>query len=314
MNQSTLGWPCLSGVWPVSAYGHTIRSVPLDTASTWFRPAIAMPWYDQPLSIALLGLALLALLLVGVRLYTHRLRRENARLADLLAQRTEELREATLHDPLTGLCNRRFLTEVAEPEVRSFVALRRHLLGAVERRRQDIEDAVFALYMIDLDHFKLVNDQYGHGAGDLVLKQLSELLRRSIRDDDFAIRWGGEEFLVVLKRTTVEYADRFAFIVREKVQHTDFLVANAAKRTVRCTCSVGFVNLPFLVFDPDLLSFEQTIMLADLGLSHAKAGGRDRSVKVLPGGTPLTREELPWVIANLDYALQRRLIAVEVQE
>jgi len=271
-------------------------------------------WYLRPLSLALPGLALLALLAVALRLYTRHLRRENARLAKLVVQRTQELREATLHDPLTGLYNRRFLTEVVEPEVRSFVALLRHLLGNVERRRHDVENAVFALYMIDIDHFKIVNDQYGHAAGDLVLKQLSELLRRSIRDDDFAIRWGGEELLVVLKRTTPEYADRFALIIREKVQHTGFLVTNTGKVTVRCTCSVGFVNLPFLTFDPDLLSFEQTIMLADLGLSHAKAHGRNRSAKVLPGGTPLTREELPWVLANLDYALQRRLIAVAVQE
>src|SRR5690606_26645518 len=107
-----------------------------------------------------------------------------------------KLEQASLTDPLTGLYNRRYLYRHLDGD------LRRTLTGyqkihSGERRPGDRDDMLFIL--VDIDHFKRINDRYGHAAGDKVLEAISRTLAQTMRDTDYLVRWGGEEFLLVAR-------------------------------------------------------------------------------------------------------------------
>jgi hypothetical protein len=137
--------------------------------------------------------------LVGIiYLYTLKLRRQKDHLENIVAERTqqlreaaEQLREASLIDPLTGLRNRRFITEVLQADISAFINFKHYVLKAKNQRRNNSENAVFGLFLLDIDFFKKVNDIYGHDAGDRVLKQLATILTGSVRLDDAVMRVGG---------------------------------------------------------------------------------------------------------------------------
>jgi diguanylate cyclase (GGDEF)-like protein len=164
----------------------------------------------------------------------------------------EELRQQSLHDPLTGLYNRRHLAQALG-----------HELGLAERRNQPV-----SLVMGDLDHFKQVNDQHGHQAGDEVLKAFAQLLRRCTRGSDTACRLGGEEFLLVLPGIAKAGAAVLAERLRhEMAQHrTDF-----QGTAIQATASFGIATFP-----EDGGAAEPLITAADKALYAAKAAGRNR--------------------------------------
>ena len=145
------------------------------------------------------GLAVCA----GVAMFHWRVRvleKRNEELKVLVYQRTEALELSNLAlatisttDPLTGLRNRRYLEEELPPVLALVLRAQRDHLGT--DRHSSESCLVFA--MLDLDHFKRVNDTYSHAAGDLALKQVADILRREARESDFLVRWGGEEILFV---------------------------------------------------------------------------------------------------------------------
>jgi two-component system, cell cycle response regulator len=167
----------------------------------------------------------------------------------------ETLRETALRDTLTGLHNRRFIQETR----RSLVA------GALRR------DSRIGLLMCDLDHFKAVNDEHGHDAGDAVLKELSQVIAGGLRSADTLVRWGGEEFLAVLMDpepgTSMQVAER----IREAVAGHTFQHNGVS---IRKTVSVGVAELP-----ADGMTMEAAIGAADVALYQAKDGGRNRAVR-----------------------------------
>ena len=140
--------------------------------------------------------------------------------------------------------------------------------------------------MIDLDHFKTINDSAGHAAGDAVLRQLRDLLEAVSRSSDIIVRWGGDEFLLVARDLSgdglVELAERIR--VPRRPQHV-FEIGEG--RVVRTTCSVGFACYPFFREQLDALSWEQVISVADRALYVAKASGRNAWVGFHPGITAL---------------------------
>ncbi len=183
-----------------------------------------------------------------------------AALAELAARIAEieslnhRLREQSIRDPLTGLHNRRFLMESAEREV-----------ARAARGGQPIAVAV-----IDLDHFKAVNDGYGHAAGDAVLRHLGNLLRRHVRAADLACRTGGEEFTVVLPGSPLSSALERAEAWRAALAAAP---VDVEARAIACTMSVGVALLR-----PESETFEQCWARADGALYVAKQRGRDRVV------------------------------------
>jgi diguanylate cyclase (GGDEF)-like protein len=163
------------------------------------------------------------------------------------------LEEVSLTDQLTGLRNRRFFLQHVESDV------------AADR------DLVF--YMVDLDHFKSVNDRHGHAAGDSVLVQMKDRLREVFRESDYLVRWGGEEFLVLARATDRSGAHLVAERIRQAVSSRPFTLPDGTP--LARTCSIGFACYPFLPSQPRLMSWSQVVELADLGLYISKHSGRD---------------------------------------
>ncbi len=168
------------------------------------------------------------------------------------------LRESSLRDGLTGLYNRRFLEEYIENE----------------QSRIRRESTSYDILMIDIDYFKLVNDTYGHDVGDTVIKALSEILRSSIRESDMAIRYGGEEFLVLLRHTTPEATAKIASNIHLTFKEKKFTIEN---ETIQKTLSIGIAHLP-----KDASSIWKVIKYADTALYEAKNTGRDKIVDFKP--------------------------------
>lgn len=209
----------------------------------------------------------------------------------LLIRRNEELNAAyarisdlSLTDPLTGLRNRRFLTQVIDGAVAQCLrANRPSVFGELDPLASpDRHDIVF--FLLDLDHFKLVNDQHGHTAGDAVLVQLKDRLRSVSREQDFLIRWGGEEFLVAAPGMDRRDAPLMAERLRLSVEGTPFNLADGLK--LKKTVSIGFAAFPLDPGNPEAASWESVVEIADARLYAAKRSGRNRWVGEPPPADP----------------------------
>jgi two-component system cell cycle response regulator len=156
-------------------------------------------------------------------------------------------------DHLTQLVNRRALTI--------------RLVTEMERVRR--YNAPLSMLLIDLDHFKLVNDTYGHIAGDSVLATVATLLQRAVRAVDLVARYGGEEFVVVLPETGRQGATAFAERIRDKIAKHGFAIGEPA--LIHVTASIGVATYPSLRLD----SVEDLFRAADVALYRAKGNGRN---------------------------------------
>ncbi len=191
-----------------------------------------------------------------LRLTDLELRDANEKLnAQLVTIQTlqEGLREQALRDPLTGLFNRRYLEETVGRE-----------LARAER-----EGKPLSLLMIDLDHFKELNDEYGHAGGDEVLQWLGDLLRAKLRPGDIACRYGGEEFIVLMPTAPVDAALARAQDIR--TAFTQLVRTASQDRFTGVTLSAGLA-----VFPEDATSANELRRCADTALYAAKRAGRDR--------------------------------------
>jgi two-component system cell cycle response regulator len=171
-------------------------------------------------------------------------------------QNQDKLKEMANRDGLTGIYNHALLIELFEKEMKK-----------QERNGDDL-----SFIMLDIDHFKKVNDTYGHTVGDLVLKDLARILSNSIRDSDFVGRYGGEEFSIVLTNAneinTYEMCER----IKSKIQHHQFY---ADELSIQVTVSMGYYCKT--LSDP-ISSFDM-IKRADEALYKAKKNGRNRVEK-----------------------------------
>jgi len=191
------------------------------------------------------------------------------------------LEEQSITDPLTGLRNRRFLTEQMDHDA---ALTQRRYDDWLQRGGPDPRDSDMVLFLIDLDHFKQVNDTYGHAAGDAVLMQLRARLERVFRDSDYLVRWGGEEFLVVARGARRADAALLAERLRVAVAGEPFAIG--PDQALQRTCSIGFASFPFVPRAPRWLNWVQVVELADRALYLAKGSGRNRAIGVVPGDAP----------------------------
>ena len=176
------------------------------------------------------------------------LQRRDSELQTLLTQ----LRQQALTDPLTGLYNRRFFWDAL---ARQFAESRR-------------DQAPFSVIMLDIDHFKRVNDTWGHDAGDYVLLELGSAIRRFIRESDVAARYGGEEFAILMPDTTLAVAADRAEQLRRDVKQ---LRMTYDRHAVAVTISLGVAEAGGILEDPVSL-----MKAVDAAMYRAKANGRDR--------------------------------------
>jgi diguanylate cyclase (GGDEF)-like protein len=202
----------------------------------------------------------LASMVVGL-LY-RKVRQANAQLE----VKNLELKQQSSRDPLTALYNRRHFQEF----------MRTHM--QVEKRGSGTsgEEIVGALFLLDIDHFKHVNDTYGHAAGDLVLKMIAENLREILRETDMIVRWGGEEFLAFLPaipRSGVEE------IARRLLVGITAQTITYQGRDITVNVSIGFAPFPLSPGEHPL-PWERAVNLVDMALYLAKAHGRNRAYGV----------------------------------
>lgn len=184
------------------------------------------------------------------------------------ARMMKRLEELATTDGLTGLLNKRALLEVAEQKIASARRFGRHL----------------AVLVTDIDHFKKVNDTYGHDVGDVIIKGLGDVLQRNKRNTDAVARFGGEEFVVVCEETDERGALLLAERVREELARTTFVAGlgeDGAQRTVRVTCSIGLATFP-----SGGQTWESLFKAADTALYASKQGGRNRTTSAAQLGKP----------------------------
>jgi diguanylate cyclase (GGDEF)-like protein len=198
-----------------------------------------------------------------------------------LAAANLELKEASLTDPLTRLHNRRFFQVMIGTEVNK--SLRQYAEQPVrdtETKGSRNRDIVF--YLVDIDHFKSVNDLYGHPAGDAMLVEAARRINSAMRKSDTLIRWGGEEFLVVSFPTRRSEAETLARRIMSEFSERPFDLGNSI--LVRKSCSVGWAPFPWFAGEPNALDYEEVLKLADRALYAAKDSGRNCSVGLIPTG------------------------------
>jgi len=179
---------------------------------------------------------------------------ERARAEREIQKLQERLRDESIHDPLTGLHNRRYLEETLDRE-----------LVAAKRSQHPL-----TVIMGDLDHFKAINDSFGHLAGDEVLRAFGDLLKRSARGSDVCCRYGGEEFLLVLPQMTAEKAAERAEQLRSDLAARPIVFGAFS---IAVTASFGVASFPRHGPSGDAL-----IGAADKALYAAKDGGRNRVI------------------------------------
>ena len=182
-------------------------------------------------------------------------------------------------------------------------------LGRGDRATVNV-DLVFL--MVDVDHFKSVNDAHGHHAGDEVLRQLAAVLRSATRESDTVVRWGGEEFLVVGRNTCRKECAVLAERIRARVAAHEFRLDDGT--VLRRTCSVGFASYPVVGSTPDHVEWEQVVDLADQALYAAKLGGRNAWVGLVArddlGADAITRspaQELAALVERGDFEVRTSL-------
>jgi diguanylate cyclase (GGDEF)-like protein len=213
----------------------------------FFRPAVS-PIGIQSVSAALLA-ANAGCLLLSTQLYTYRRNQFKAQYDERLARL--EVETAATIDPLTRVMNRLHFMEIAENEFQRFRRYRRP----------------FCLLFIDLDHFKHINDTYGHLAGDATLQQFAALARSQVRQTDVVCRLGGDEFGILLPETETGYALEIANRLRSACAQ---MLVRIRGRTVQVTTSIGVTEV-----DESDNSLEETLNRSDQALYHVKQIGRN---------------------------------------
>jgi len=176
-------------------------------------------------------------------------------LVKRLVELTQRLREQAIIDILTGLYNRNYLEQFVDK-----------IVGLAQRNGFPLSVA-----MIDIDNFKQINDTYGHKKGDEVLKVLGRIIKSSIRKSDIAIRYGGEEILIIFPNSRKINAERIIRRIKERLKNYDFKIGKPV------TFSAGISAYPEDI--GNLLSLDPLIEIADEKLYLAKRKGKDRIEK-----------------------------------
>lgn len=175
-------------------------------------------------------------------------------------RRMAVLEQESVTDPLTGIYNRRYLE--------------RHLIDEIARASR--YRTPLSVLLVDVDHFKRINDTHGHPAGDLVLKGLARVMAKTVRATDIVARYGGEEIVVLAPNTPKKTARNLAERLRAKIETASFPVPNQTGRksgALRVTVSIGVA-----CFGPDVPDARALIRRADEALYEAKGAGRNRVV------------------------------------
>ncbi|GHG71397.1 GGDEF domain-containing protein [Alishewanella longhuensis] len=246
-------------------------------------------WYEQSWFYLLLVLLVLVMLYLFYWIWLKRLAHQQQQLELMVQERTQQLdaanqqlaalnqrlQQQSITDALTGLHNRHYLQQIVGP-----------LLASVQR-----QDRALHCLLIDLDNFKQVNDLFGHQAGDAVLKQMALLLKQLVRQSDHLIRWGGEEFLLILESN--EPPGIFLDRLLQAMQDEPWLISE--HQLAKISCSIGVVSYPFAKNSD--WSWTQALALADKALYQVKAAGKTGWLQLSPNDA--ADDPLYWLQQNV---------------
>lgn len=223
---------------------------------------------------ALTAVIVLSLLALAARMYRGLRATQQA-----LRLRTAQLKRHSLQDPLTGLANRRHFHELTEGE------------GCAPPTARG------TLYLLDLDHFKSINDHHGHAAGDAVLVEVAHRLKAVLREEDLVVRWGGEEFLVLVQAMAHERVEPLAQRLLNAVASMPVTIG---EQRIDVTTSIGFAEFPLAPNRLDL-PWNLAVDVVDNAMYVAKTLGRNRACGV--GRVPAdTLAEVDAVVQDLERA------------
>lgn len=225
-----------------------------------------------------------------------------------LQKANEELAKISVTDELTGLKNRRFVTNHLKSDIDLILRKNRTLNaeGVTVDLNNNESDLIF--FLIDLDNFKLVNDIYGHSAGDSVLMQIKSILTKVFRETDYLVRWGGEEFLVVARFSDRRNAAALAEKLRKSVEMHDFVIDE--NTILNKTCSIGFASFPFVINNPTGLSWERVLDIADHCLYAAKHSAKNTWVG-LENISCVDEDLFTSITRNTNDLIDRKLLEVK---
>jgi diguanylate cyclase (GGDEF)-like protein len=265
------------------------------------------PWFHEtPLFFFLLALLGGTLLYAAWRWQRHAHEVQRALLEQQVRERTQQLHAANLQleyasqtDPLTGLRNRRYLANQIPADL-SFYDREQ------ARGTHTGQSLLFAL--VDIDHFKQVNDTFGHRAGDHVLQQFAEVLTRLVRTGDYIVRWGGEEFLLVFRPMPRQYVAAMGDRIRKAVREHRFEVS--AETPITLTCSIGLAEYPIARDARHQLGWEQMVELADAALYWVKRNGRDGWATLVPNAHANLAALVRGLQAGAETLVESRLLNV----
>lgn len=201
----------------------------------------------------------LVVLLATVLLYLLYRKVRNAN--QQLRQANDQLAYNSLHDPLTGLLNRRSLHEFMQKRIEQ------------GERRQLPSATTDGFILLDIDYFKHINDHHGHAAGDVVLIEIGRRLKQLTRQGDMVLRWGGEEFLIVLRNLNQTALTNFTNRALQVIGSEPVFYQHIQ---IPVTASAGFLTLPFAGLSETQLNWEKALKLADMALYMGKVHGRNR--------------------------------------
>jgi len=186
----------------------------------------------------------------------------------------QELAESAFTDPLTGLRNRRYYRHYTQTTLMPWL----EGIQAINDPRRAGDE--LSLILLDVDHFKQINDRFGHDGGDQVLIEIANRLRSVARVGDPVIRWGGEEFLVIAQGTPRGQAHKVAQRILKVIGGESLELSSGVRLNLRV--SIGWVPFPFDLNEPRRVDQERALNLADAAVYLSKLGGRNRSIGVLP--------------------------------
>ncbi len=241
----------------------SIASVPM---------TVIAPWYRRTSTIVVLCLAGLGLVVLAMQWRVHALRARSAELERLVAVKTGALLVAAATDPLTGLWNRHRFGHWVRDELPAISA------KATHAKPDSPVDVIVC--GIDLDHFKAINDQHGHAAGDAVLKAFADRLQKSKGKDDLIFRFGGEEFVYLGMHRHRDEGEKLAKQIVEELKQT--MIELESGVLLDPTASVGWSVYPFYRERGELFSIDFVLGVADRALYLAKQTGRSRACGYLP--------------------------------
>ncbi len=242
--------------------------------------------------IAILSTVIAAAIAITI-LYLYRKVRETNRN---LEEANVKLAHQSTRDPLTGLFNRR-----------AFHDAMKFRTQMSERRINDNMNPPHALVMLDIDHFKRINDTYGHASGDAVLIEISQRLSHVMRDKDMLMRWGGEEFLIFLHHIPVA---KLAQVVERILICVGGRAVTFDQSVIPTTISAGYISLPMGVDSEVDPNWEKMLNLADSALYMAKTRGRNQAIGIKVVG--VKKEELDELLeGNLENSITQGRVTIE---